>query len=470
MSEFYPVNDYGPLMPGLVMAAVAIVHVFLAQFAVGGGLLLCYFQWLSMTGRTPLAQRFIDGYFKTLVLTSFVLGAVTGVGIWFTAIQVSAATMGEMVLQFHWLWATEWTFFCLEIVAGYSFYRYHKQLSHRARLTLLGLYTFAAWMSLFWINGIVSWQLTPGVWVSTSNMWDGFFNPGFVPSLLFRTVVCMTLAALVACLVVNTMQGTDREQRRALINKAAHLMIPMVLMPVWGAWYLAVMPADSRAWVLGGSPAMMMFFMMATAASLAIGGYALVGLVLKRMYVNAATALLLLTLAFGATAGGEFVREGSRKPFSIRHVMYSNGLVPGEIPILREVGSVTFDPYPLKNGDDIPTEQLRLGAKVYRRQCAICHTLEGSNAVVHLTQTWDRDQMRMNIAKLQQTKPFMPPFAGTAEDVEALVQFVEWTAAERPDEWDEPVDPETIGRINRWLQQAGTEPRVTPESEMTGAK
>ena len=37
MPPVYPVNDYGPLMPGLVMAAVAIFHVFLAQFAVGGG-------------------------------------------------------------------------------------------------------------------------------------------------------------------------------------------------------------------------------------------------------------------------------------------------------------------------------------------------------------------------------------------------------------------------------------------------
>ena len=52
MIDIYPVNDYGPLMPGLVMAAVAIVHVFLAQFAVGGGILLCYFQWLAMTGRS----------------------------------------------------------------------------------------------------------------------------------------------------------------------------------------------------------------------------------------------------------------------------------------------------------------------------------------------------------------------------------------------------------------------------------
>ena len=162
MSEFYPVNDYGPLMPGLVMAGVAIVHVFLAQFAVGGGMLLCYFQWLDMTGRNSHARKFVDGYFRVLVLISFILGALTGVGIWFTAIQVSAPTIGEMVLRFHWLWATEWAFFCLEIVAGYSFYRYHRQLSDHARLTLLGLYAFAAWMSLFWINGILAWQLTPG--------------------------------------------------------------------------------------------------------------------------------------------------------------------------------------------------------------------------------------------------------------------------------------------------------------------
>lgn len=73
MSDVYPVNDYGPLMPGLVMAGVAIVHVFLAQFAVGGGMLLCYFQWLAMTGREVHARRFVEGYFKLLVLISFVL-------------------------------------------------------------------------------------------------------------------------------------------------------------------------------------------------------------------------------------------------------------------------------------------------------------------------------------------------------------------------------------------------------------
>ncbi len=458
MPDVYPINDYGPLMPGLVMGGVAIVHVFLAQFAVGGGLLLCYFQWLAMTGRNPHARLFVAGYFKALVLISFVLGALTGVGIWFTAIQVSPATIGAMVLHFHWLWATEWTFFCLEIAAGYMFYRYHSRLSDRASLALLAVYAAAAWTSLFIINGIISWQLTPGAWLETRNLADGFFNPSFWPSLLFRTIVATTLASLVACVVVNTMGQLDREARRSLINRAAYLLIPMVLMPGLGLWFLAVMPADSRGWVLGGSPAMTLFLNLSVAASLAIGAYALVGLVVRKLYINGATATLLLMLAFGATAAGEFVREGARKPYSIRHVLYSNAIRPEEVARLRETGCLADDPYPVRRRGEFPNSQLERGALVYRRLCAVCHTVKGVNAVTDLMEHWDADQMRMNIAKLQQTKPFMPPFAGTPQELEALVQFVRWSAAGHAQTWPVSDDPETLAQISKWLAEAGPLP------------
>ncbi len=453
----YPVNDFGPLMPGLVIGGVAILHVFLAQFAVGGGMLLCYFQWLAMTGRNAYARQFVAGYFKVLVLISFVLGALTGVGIWFTAIQVSPATIGSMVYNFHWLWATEWTFFCLEIAAGYCFYRYHDRISDRSALSLLAIYAVAAWASLFIINGIISWQLTPGRWLETGRVVDGFFNPSFWPSLFFRTIVSLTLAGLAACLVVNTMR-LGREARHSLISRAAHLLMPMLLMPLLGIWYLAVMPEDSRSWVLGGSPAMMLFMNIAIAASLAVGAYALIGLVYRKMYINGATATLLLLLAFGATAGGEFVREGSRKPFSIRHVMYSNSIRPDQVEHLREVGSVAADPFPLRDAERFPNDMLREGARVFRRQCSACHTMEGTNAVSHLTGSWTIDQMRMNIAKLQHTKTFMPPFAGTPEELESLVQYTRWTHAGAPREWSSELDQEALRKIDQWLEEAGSQP------------
>lgn len=457
MDVVYPINQYGPLMPGLVMGGVAIVHVFLAQFAVGGGMLLCYFQWLAMTGRNPHARTFVDGYFKVLVLVSFVLGALTGVGIWFTAIQISAPTIGAMVVNFHWLWAAEWTFFCLEIISGYMFYRYHQQLSDRAAMGLLITYAVAAWASLCIINGILSWQLTPGRWLVTHRVADGFFNPSFWPSLLFRTVVATTLAALAACVVVNTMRSLDRRARASLIHRAAYLMLPMVAMPVLGIWYLAVMPADSRGWVLGGSPAMMLFLNLSIFASLAIGAYALVGLLLEKLYINGATATLLLMLAFCATAGGEFVREGSRKPYSIRYTLYSNGIRPHDVARLREVGCTADDPYPLRDPERYPNDQVRLGARVYRRLCSVCHTVNGTNALVGLTNHWAIDQMRLNIAKLQHTKPFMPPFAGTPAELEALVQFLRWRSRGQPSDWPASDSASTLTQIKTWLDEAGTQ-------------
>jgi len=457
---YYPINDFEPLMKGMVIGGMGIFHVFLAQFAIGGGILTCYFQWLAHTNRSPLARRFLDSYFNALVLISFVVGALTGVGMWFTTIQTSPRTIGMMVDEFHWVWATEWTFFCVEVVAGYTFYRYAAQLTDRSRMRLLVIYSLAAWFSLFWINGILSWQLTPGRWAEGGSVWAGFFNPSFWPSLFYRTAASMTIASLVACIVINTIPDLDREERRHLISRAGRLLLPMVFMPVLGVWYLAVIPADSRSWVLGGSAAMTMFMLLAVGASLLIGLYALIGLLGQRLYINGATATLLAVLAFAASAGGEFVREGVRKPYTIRETLYSNSLTQADVERLRRVGSVTDDPYPLRDAQAYPNNQLQLGAKVFRFQCNICHTMSGANGLTHLTGSWLVDQMRMNIAKLQHTKPFMPPFAGTPEELEALVQLLKWVSGGRPNQWPVSDDPKVFADLRRWLDEAGTAPGI----------
>lgn len=455
MSAF-PVVETGPLMKGMVIGGIGILHVFLAQFAIGGGMLMLYAERLAARGQAPLARALQDGYFKTLILVSFVLGAVTGVGMWLTTIQVGARTIGVMVDEFHWVWATEWACFALEVSAGYAFVRLGDRLGHRHRTILLALYAAAAWLSLFWINGILSWQLTPGDWLRGGGLWAGFFNPSFWPSLLFRTIVALTLATLVACAVIDGLDA-PRADRAALMHKVARLLVPMTLMPVLGIWYLAVLPADSRGWLLGGSVAMTMFVAIAGGASTLIGGYALIGIVWKRMYMSRATALLLLALAFGATAAGEFVREGARKPYTVRGFLFSTSMTPAEIAARRVTGAVADDPWPLRDQGRYPDVRLAHGAQVVRALCDVCHTLRGANALVELTATWTDTQLRTNIAQLQRTKGFMPPFAGTADDVEAVVQLLRWERADAPASWTvPPLAPATRAQIQAWLDEAGT--------------
>jgi cytochrome bd ubiquinol oxidase subunit I len=335
MNSYYPIQDYGPLTKGMVIGGLGIVHVFLAQLAIGGGMLLCYFEWLRRAGRSPNAGRFINGYFQTLVLVSFMLGVLTGLAMWFTSIQISPRTIGVVVDEFHWLWASEWTFLCVALVSGYAFLRYKDRLSARGRMTFLVFYSVAAWFSLFWINGILSFPLTPGRWVLTHNVWSGFFNSSFWPLLFYRTVAALAIAALAACVEINVAGPPDREARRELISQVSVFLAPMVLMPFLGVWFLASIPPDSRSWVLGGSATMTIFMGMGVGASLLIGAYALGAFWYLKLNINGFTAALLCAIAFAATAGGEFVREGVRKPYSIRQILYSKtwldqvGTTPG---------------------------------------------------------------------------------------------------------------------------------------------
>ena len=80
--------------------------------------------------------------------------------------------------------------------------------------------------------------------------------------------------------------------------------------------------------------------------------------------------------------------------------------------------------------------------------------------------------MRMNIAKLQHTKPFMPPFCGTAGELESLVQLIGWIEARRPTAWEASEDQAVLAQIRRWIDEAGTGPgheRMPSEVNAAGA-
>jgi hypothetical protein len=80
------------------------------------------------------------------------------------------------------------------------------------------------------------------------------------------------------------------------------------------------------------------------------------------------------------------------------------------------------------------------------------------NAVCDLAATWSIDQRRLNIARLQRTKPFMPSFAGTPEEVDAVVQLIGWIRTGRPPSWEETHDAPLLEQIGRWLDEPGTGP------------
>ena len=337
------IQDYGPHTKGIVIGGLGILHVFLGELAAGGGLFLCYLEWLRRTGRSRSAGRFMSGHFQALVLVSFVLAAVTGLAMWIASIQAPAQGR-RMVDEFHWLWATAWTLLP-RAVSGYAFLRYKDRLSGRGRLLLLVLYTAAAWFSLFWISGTLSFELTRGPVGRTHNVWTGFFNASFWPSLMFRTVAAMAIAALASCVVINVASSLEQQARHELIGHATRFLVPLVVMPLVGVWFLTSIAPDNRPGVLGANVTTTTFVGIGIGGSLLMGGYALGVLWYQRFYLDGIAAAVLCAMALAATAGGEFVRESVRQPCSIDQALDNGSSLHADLAVVNHLFPFGF-PWP----------------------------------------------------------------------------------------------------------------------------
>jgi hypothetical protein len=326
MDSYFPIHAYSPFMKGIVGCGLEIVHALLTQMALGGGVLLFYFERLRRGGRSKYAGRFNTGSFPAVVSASFILGALTGVAIWFVSIQQSPGRIGSIVGGLHWIWATEWTFFCVEVVAGYAYLRYQDRLSGKDRLTLLALYSVASWLSLFLKSAIGSSPLTSTPVGQSQRLWSVFFHSSFWPSIFSRTIVALAIAGLGACMVIETFVPEDREARQALMGHASRFLAPMLLIPLLSIWFLASSPAVGSFAARWASPSTMICVGITAVASLVLGAVGLSAFWYGKLALNPLAMALLGVSAFLATAGCELLTKTIRRPDTLPQAWFSGSL------------------------------------------------------------------------------------------------------------------------------------------------
>lgn len=158
----YPVW-YLPLIGGpMIIAFVAIVHVVVSHFAVGGGL------WLVLTEKKGYRENkdyivdYVKKHAKFFLLLTMVFSALTGVGIWFTIALIHPDATSHLIHTFVFGWAIEWVLFVIEIVAAFLYFYNFGKISKKLHLLIGWIYFIAAWGSLLVINAILTFMLTPG--------------------------------------------------------------------------------------------------------------------------------------------------------------------------------------------------------------------------------------------------------------------------------------------------------------------
>jgi len=79
----YPVWYLPGVGGGLLIASIAIIHVFISHFAVGGGLYLVFAERKGLREKSRAILDFTRSHAKFFLLMTVVAGGVTGVAIWF---------------------------------------------------------------------------------------------------------------------------------------------------------------------------------------------------------------------------------------------------------------------------------------------------------------------------------------------------------------------------------------------------
>ena len=408
----YPFWDVG-LGYGWLMGGIAIIHVFVSHFAIGGGLYLVVAERGARIKNDLMKLEYLRGLSKFFVLTTLVFGAVTGVGIWFTIGLLNPTATELLIHNFVWMWATEWCLFIIEILSAIIYFYGWKTMSPRAHMTVGWIYFGAAWLSLAIINGMLSFMLTPGDWLQTGNMWDGFFNPTYFSSLVFRTGVCIMLAGLYSLMVASRLKPSESKGRFIAYNAAWALVGMVVIVPTL-FWYWTSIPEAVRttAVEMMSTPMRSLWFVYVFGIALALM-VVLVGLILRK---RAHLALTIVMMAVGLLWFGSFewFRESVRKPWVVSGYMYGNALEMVHVESYQSDGLLTHIAF--RTGDD--------GADLFRHACRSCHTIDGYHPLKPAFDGTDEAFVAGIVKGTGAIRGNMPPWLGTDEEAKLIAAHV----------------------------------------------
>lgn len=446
----YPWWSVPALTAPLLIAIVAVLHVLVSHYAVGGGLFLAVEIGRAYRAGDEALLRYLRSHAWFFVLLTVVFGAITGVGIWWTIGLASPLATEVLIHTFLFGWAIEYVFFVIEIAAAFALSYGWGRLPPRVHQTVGWLYAIAAWISLVLITAITGFMLNPGRWATTGGFWTAVFNPQFVPQVLARTGGALLLASLYVYL--HAAVKAPPELRTLLGARSARPALLGALLVLSGGalWYL-FLPASARAALEAASTLnLLMLLIFALTAVVFIMLY--LGPYRNPGWVTTGFAILFFVLGATAFTAGEFIREAVRKPYVIYNVVLSNGIYPPEVPRLRAVGFLEGGTWtrayvaarwpalldragriaPARLRDLPAAERVEVGRVLFQYHCNACHAVAGYSGMRALTRGWSRPMLRDLVEHPERVRFFMPPWAGTPEEAEALADYLAAVAPPPP--------------------------------------
>ena len=245
----FPIFHLDFLNNRFLIAIIAVLHVLINHpMAVGGIPLVTLLEWRGQKAIggdqakwDKLALKILFIFF--LVTTT--IGAMTGVGIWFSASLVNPVAIGSLIRVFFWAWFVEWIVFVTEVVLILFYFLTWKKLSSKKLFHVrIGiLLSIASWITMAIIVAILGFMMDPGNWRTERSLLSGFLNPLYLPQLAFRTPMAMVMGGVLGLFLTNIFVKNDadfRTKATKVISKWILAWVPFLVLGCY--WYYRAVP------------------------------------------------------------------------------------------------------------------------------------------------------------------------------------------------------------------------------------
>ena len=433
-----------------LIAVIAILHVFINHgLAVG---FIPYITWLEQIGVIKAGEHQItdlvwDNLIYKKMKIAFIIttsiGAMSGVGIWFSAALVSPASIGSLIRVFYLAWFIEWLVFVTEVVLILIYFLTWKNsntsLKAKVRHIKFGWFlSVFSWLTMAIIVSILGFMMDPGNWNNESTLLNGFTNPIYLPQLTFRTPTAMLVGGVVGMLLSTLFTPEGSEIRKKAVKYAGKWILAWAPFSILGAiYYWNLMPQamkENMAIAVGTQEFaqyydLLKYFIVGAAfLSLLLAGFAL----LRPNKINFTQVLICCLFVFGFLGIFERVREFIRKPYIIGGYMYSNLLRVEDYPLYKRDGILKYATYTSVT-EITPENKIMAGRDIFMITCSRCHTANpnGVNSITYVFERMygfgkplDETSMKAYIPNMHNARTFMPPFPGNKNELDALVAYI----------------------------------------------
>ena len=446
----FPMFHLDWLNDRFLIALIAILHVLISHgLAVG---FIPYITWLEQKGVEKAGKNQITDLewdnliykkMKVAFIITTTIGAMTGVGIWFSAALVSPSSIGSLIRVFYWAWFIEWLVFVTEVVLILIYFLTWKNSNTSLKAKVLHIkvgwfLSIFSWITMAIIVAILGFMMDPGNWNNHKTLLNGFTNPIYLPQLLFRTPTAMLVAGVFGMLLTTVFAPKGSEMRAKAVKYASKWILVWTPLVIIGAvYYWNVMPQamkDNMAIAVGSQEFaqyydLLKYFIIGTASlSIVLAIFAL----LNPKKINFAYVVVPCLFVFGFLGIFERVREFIRKPYVIGGYMYSNLLREEDYPLYKRDGILPYMTY--TSVTEITEENKVLaGRDIFMVTCSRCHTANsnGVNSIVYVFERMygfgkplDENSMAAYILNMHNGRTFMPPFPGNKKELNALVAYI----------------------------------------------